>query len=398
MRAREKRALLLAFGAFGSFWGAWAALLPAIRDDVGVDDGQLGLALAAIAATALPAMPFAGRLVDRLGAGRLLRRSLLAFAAAVPLAALADGLLGLVLALALLGATTGVLDVVVNTATAAWERIESARLMAAGHGCFSVGVLVGSVSTGVARDLGATPGPVLLTTALLLAAAAVTVPDLRRAATSEATSPAAERRAVPHGDVTDRGAARLSAGGVVLVLGLLVGCSFLAEDALISWSALHLERGLGAPPWVGGLGPGLFAGAMAMGRFGVHLVGDRVGEARVVACGGAAVAAGALLLAAAPGPGLGLTGLVVAGAGTSVLAPTLFSAVGARSAPGRQGADLARVSAIGYAGFVAGPPIVGILSELTSLPVALGSLSLLGLVLVLAGPPALRAGSPALQR
>jgi len=46
---RERRGLLLAFVVFGAFWGAWAAVLPAIRQRAGVGDGQLGLALAAVA-------------------------------------------------------------------------------------------------------------------------------------------------------------------------------------------------------------------------------------------------------------------------------------------------------------------------------------------------------------
>lgn len=68
-----------------------------------------------------------------------------------------------------------------------------------------------------------------------------------------------------------------------------------------------------------------------------------------------------------------------------MLAPTLFSAVGARSAPGRQGADLAMASANGYGGFVAGPPLIGFLSAATSLPTALALLAGLPVVIGLAG-------------
>jgi hypothetical protein len=64
----------------------------------------------------------------------------------------------------------------------------------------------------------------------------------------------------------------------------------------------------------------------------------------------------------------------------------LYSAVGEHAAPGRQGADLAAVSALGYAGFVAGPPLVGAISAATSLPVALGSLGGIGLALAITGP------------
>lgn len=376
-RAAEKRALLFSFGVFGSFWGALAALLPDLREQVGVDDGRLGLALGSIALSALPAMPLAGRLMDRSGAARLLPFSLVGFALAVPLLGFATSLPMLVLAFVALGATTGTFDVGLNTATAAWERVEGDRLMAAGHGCFSVGVLVGSVLTGLAREFGAGPRTVLPVVALLLLAVATLQPAYRRA---------------PVENLGGVGRRRL--GPVLLLLGVLIAFAFLVEDGMQSWSALHLERSLGASPAVGGLGPGLFAGAMAVGRFSVYAFARQGRDVAVVAAGGSGLALGALVLGFAPTAAIGLIGLVLAGLGTSVLAPTLLSAVGDRSAPGRQGADLAAVTAVGYAGFITGPPLVGLLSSLTSLPTALALLSVLGVALAVVGPLVLRRPMP----
>ena len=59
------------FAAFGAFWGAWGATLPAIQSHAGVDDGQLGVALLFIGAGALASMRGAGSLVDRWGAPAL---------------------------------------------------------------------------------------------------------------------------------------------------------------------------------------------------------------------------------------------------------------------------------------------------------------------------------------
>lgn len=370
--AVEKRGLLLAFAAFGLFWGSWAALLPAVKENAGLSDSALGLALGAIALSALPTMPVAGRLVDRIGAARLVPGSLLAFGLVTPLAGFAHSETALLSAFVLLGLTTGLLDVVVNTATAAWERLEAGRLMAGCHGLFSAGVLVGSVSAGFARNAGAGPAQVLAVVGLAIVAAALAQPSHRR--------PPSEERV----------AARSRLGPTLLLVGLLVGCCFLIEDALQSWSALHLERGLGAPPWVGGLGPGLFAGAMTAGRLGSQLLGKGHRDDLVLASGGVGVAVGALLLAFAPSVPLALLGVAVAGAGTSVLAPTLYSAVGARSDPGREGAALGAVSTLGYVGFLVGPPAVGLVSGATSLPIALGLLGVLGLLIAAAAPLVLR--------
>ena len=372
-RAPERRGLLLAFTVFGAFWGAWAAVLPDVRERAGLGDGGLGLALGAVAVAALPEMPLAGRLVDVHGARLLLPRLLGAFAGAAALLGLAAGPLPLVLALVLLGAVTGALDVVLNAATAAWERVEGDRLMAAGHGCFSVGVLGGAVLTGLARDAGAGPAPVLAATGLAVALVALAQPAYRTAVRPDGAV-AGRRRLAP----------------VLVGLGALTASAFLVEDAVSTWSALYLERDLGAPPWVGGLGPGLFAGAMAVGRFGAHALARPGSEARVLAAGGSVLAAGLLLLAAAPTPVLALVGTAVAGAGVSVIAPTLFSAVGSRSAPGRSGADLALVTAFGYVGFVTGPVLVGLLSEALTLPRALAALSVLGLTVAVVGPWLLR--------
>lgn len=369
MKRSEQRGLVLAFLAFGGFWGAWAATLPAVRAQVHASDGQLGLALGAIAVSAVPVMPLAGRLVDRVGARRALPGALLLFAVVLPLPAFAHSLAGLVPALVLLGLTTGALDVVANTATAAWERVETDRLMSVVHGAFSAGVLVGSTSAGVARQAGAGPLPILLAVTGAVLAVALTQPPYRQAG---GEGPAKEhRRRLPW---------------VLVGIGVLTAGAFLCEDAIQSWSALHLERGLGASPGVSGLGPGLFAGAMAAGRLAGGPLARRHTESRLLGTAASLLALGALVLATAPDPAVALVGLVVAGAGTSVLAPVLYSAVGSRAAAGRQGADLAAVSVLGYVGFVAGPPLVGAVSAATSLPVALGCLSGVGVALAVGGP------------
>jgi MFS family permease len=371
--AAEKRGLLLAFGVFGSFWGAWAALLPAVKAQTGASDGALGLALAVIAFTAVPATLVGGRVVDRLGAARVLPATMLAFAIVAPLPGLAHGMLTLLSGFVLLGLASGAFDIAVNAATAGWERLETVRLMAAGHAAFSAGVVVGSVSSGLARENGAHPLPVLFVVAVATALCAWRQPAYRPTKAAERTP---RRRWMP--------------APILLALGVLVAASFLMEDALQSWSALHLERGLGASPAISGLGPGLFAGSMAVGRLAAHLISRPGREPLVIAAGGFTAGAGAVLLSVAPGQVTGLAALALAGAGTSVVAPLLFSAIGDRSALGREGADLSTASGLGYVGFLAGPPLVGAVSAGTSLPVALGSLGFFGLLIAVGGPAVLR--------
>ena len=86
---------------------------------------------------------------------------------------------------------------------------------------------------------------------------------------------------------------------------------------LEGWSALFLERTLDADPAVSGLGPGLFAAAMATGR----LLSQRVEGPGVVArmvFAGVAAAAGLLVAVTATHAAVALLGFVLAGAGLAL--------------------------------------------------------------------------------
>ena len=75
-------------------------------------------------------------------------------------------------------------------------------------------------------------------------------------------------------------------------------------------------------------------------------------------------------------PGAALAGFFCLGLGLALVVPAVFSAAG--RIPGlHPGTAVATVPACGWAGFVCGPPLIGRLASLTSLPAALGLLPLL---------------------
>jgi MFS family permease len=173
--------LLAGWAAFGIFWGGWGALLPAVKSGTGASDGQLGSALLFIAAAALPVMPLMGRVYDRYGR-RLVPAALAGFAVAVGLTAAADSPARLMLLLAVLGAGSGAVDVALSSAVASVEAARDAPLMYAAHATFAAAGLVGAVSVGTARELGAGRVPVLLVLAVLAALTAVANAGVRSAA------------------------------------------------------------------------------------------------------------------------------------------------------------------------------------------------------------------------
>jgi hypothetical protein len=91
---------------------------------------------------------------------------------------------------------------------------------------------------------------------------------------------------------------------------------------------------------------------------------------------GGLVAAGGLALALAGGSAAtGIAGFAVMGCGLAGLFPLALNAASAgdhAAAPA-----LAAVSTTGYFGFIAGPAIIGLLSDATSLPTALAVVAVL---------------------
>lgn len=365
----------VAFGAFGAFWGAWGAALPDIQRSAAATEAELGLALLCIGLAALPAMLVVGRLADRMG-GRVLAPALVAFGLAAALPGLATSAQTLAAALLLLGASSGAVDVAMNTAVATAEAGSGRRFMHTLHATFSLSVLAASVCVGLLRRARVDAALILLVVAglVMLAAAAN-----RRGPGPSAGSPA--------------GALRLRLESRFVVLGGLCAIAFLLENALQSWSALYLEAVLGAAPDVGGLGPGLFAAAMFAGRALAQAAGRRLADGVLIAVAGLGAAAGMTIAALATRASPALGGFLVAGLGLGVVAPTLFGAAGRAAGEGRRGAAVSTVTTVGYLGFLAGPPLVGGVAEVAGLRGSLALMAALGLLLAACSPALRRPGA-----
>ncbi|MGV9775928.1 MFS transporter [Streptosporangium sp. NPDC003464] len=162
------RAAYCGFAVFGVFWGVWGASVPAIRDQAGLTDGELGTALLYIGAGALPAMLTAGRAVDRWGHRLTALLLVLLGAAGVAVAVTARDLPSLSAGLAVLGAVSGAADVAVNAAAGSAESAAGRPVITRAHGVFSTAVVVASLATGL---LGGVAASVVVPFALVTAAA-----------------------------------------------------------------------------------------------------------------------------------------------------------------------------------------------------------------------------------
>lgn len=357
-----RRRAVVGFAVFGIWWGAWGALLPAIQRHAGLDDGRFGVALLFVAVGAMASMRATGRLVDRFR-GLVLPVALVGFGVIGIAPTIVTGVAALSAVLLLVGAFSGAIDVAINGVAARYEHVTGDPVMNLAHGAFSVGVLVTSPVAGAFRDGGTTPTTVFVAVALVLAGSAILTTD--RSA----------RPAVPSEASAGRPWPRWRPPPELVLIGALIGLAYLVESAWQNWSAILLERNLGARPAVAALGPAVFALTAAAGRFAGQPLLRRIPERTLLVMASSVAACGTLLAAAAPAAAVALVGIGLAGIGTSVCAPTLLGRA-ARSVPERHhGAAIGTVTTLGYLGFGVAPALVGLVSRMTSLRWALATVA-----------------------
>lgn len=141
---------------------------------------------------------------------------------------------------------------------------------------------------------------------------------------------------------------------------------------------------VGTSAAVGGMAFVAMQGAATVGRLVGDRVVDRFGQRRVARVGGALTAVGMALALLLPSVGTAVLGFALAGLGIATLVPAAMHA--ADEIPGLPaGVGLTVVGWLLRVGFLASPVVVGVLADLTSLRLALGTVVVAGVLVLLGG-------------
>ncbi len=345
--------VLTVFFIHGAVFSTWISRIPAVQGALDLSTGRFGLALVGVAAGSLISMPVAGWLISRYGSKPVTTVSSLFFCVALTLPALATSATTLGLALGVLGLAAGAMDVSMNAQSVVVERMAQRPLISGFHAAFSIGGMAGAALGGLIAKAGIGVRPHFLFSGIgYFLLIAVVVGGL-----------------LPGSADARKGRQRFRITPVILGLGAICFCFFLAEGAIADWSALYLKRDLGAGPVQASAGFALFAAAMAMGRLAGDGLRARFGPESLVRNGSLLSAAGlaaALLLARTP---WALAGFMMVGFGCSIIVPITFAAAG--NLEQSAGGALAAVVTTGYLGLFVGPPVIGLAAEVLTLRWAL---------------------------
>ncbi|GAB2787164.1 MFS family permease [Hymenobacter luteus] len=350
------------FFVAGLCFASWASRIPDIGLKLGLSEGELGQLLLALPVGSMLALPVAGWLVHTYGSRQVVLLATCLYAGFLPLLGWATGFWTLAGSLVLFGFAGNLLNISVNTQAIGVQAAYGQPIMASFHGLWSLaGFLGGALGTLLIRWQQTPFRHFLLVMGVGLVLAVL-----------------AHQRTLPQ----DVGAAGGSSGlrrpePYLLRVGLIAFCGMLCEGCMFDWSGVYFQKVVRPDATLVTAGYVACMSTMALGRFISDFFTHRFGTARMLQISSALIAAGLLTAVVWPAFGPSVTGFLLVGFGIASVTPLAYSAAG-QSATVSPGVALAMVSSIGYLGFLLGPPLIGLVAEVSSLRVSFGLVAGLG--------------------
>lgn len=345
-----QRLTMLAFFLQPVAFGSWLPRIPEIQAGLGLGPATLALALLGMPCGTLLTLPFAGPLVAKIGARSAIIWGFVFYTIAASLPVLAPHPILLFIALMFAGSAISFVELGLNVQADLVEKTSGKLIMNTSHGCWSLGIMVGSLIGSGFAAIGVAPQIAVPLLAVLVLPVAI----LTGIALPKLNDGPAEGQ-------TQKSAWSLPSPALIGICLFVFGIT-MTEGAMADWSAIFLRDALSAEGGLVGLGYSLFAFMVAAGRFGGDTLKRRfgaIGTARL--CGSLAVIGG-IVLYFAPSVELALVGFGIIGLGVSVgfpLAVTAAAGLGDRAAS----ANVAVLSFVALTGFLIGPPLIGFVAE-----------------------------------
>ncbi len=355
LKTPETRSVGLVFTVLSWCFASWVVHIPHVKTSLGLTDGQLGWVLFGLPIGHLFINPFAGRIVNRFGAGKICLATAAMCGLTMWLPIFAPNVWLLVAGLAVFGGILALLDVAAN-ACAAELSIHGHAVFSTCHGMWSIGGVGASLFAGGLLAAGISEKThILLSSGLAVGLVWLISGDLKK---------------VPNhvSDDKSSGMARPSRRLVLLIgIGMLM---LLAEGLAFDWSGVFLRDCRGATAAQAAFGFSMFTLGMTVGRFAGDLLITRFGERRLLPICGLVSAAGLAVAVFFENYMAGLGGFLLLGLGCSLGAPMLFGL--SMRLPGvTPAAGLATFATFSFLAFLAGPPLLGFISDWIGLPAGL---------------------------
>lgn len=371
-RIRHLIAVALLFASNGLLLASLLPWYPNLKLRFELSDFSFGLVVASVAVGSILSSAMPAILLRRCSpwiltvTGTIVMAGLLNFAPHLNSAVLLGVLIGL------LGLLDPVVDVAQNLIAMRVQTAGRKSWMSSWHACWSLGAATGgALGTWAVGHIGM---PLHMALASVVATALALVGVVLLGSWGNG-------REVPVASEATGASKSTGLWWLVAPLVVVAVAGAMVEEVANSWAALAAHGIGGMPVERAGMAFTVMLAAQCVGRFLGDPMINRLGRVNVGRLGGVLIAVGGVLAMAASGPMCLLVGLACAGFGSATIVPSAFAA--AAELPGMAaGSGLTMVSWLLRIGFVATSPIIGFISDLTSLRTALGIVVVGGLAIV----------------
>ncbi len=351
----------------GVVFASWASRIPDVKALLHLSNGQLGSVLFAIPIGQLMMMTFSGILVSRFGSKKMLVLSEILYAASLFAIGFCDSVLHLIMSLVALGMMANLMNISTNTQACYLEKLYGRNIMSSFHGMWSLGGFAGGI---VGAVFAATSLHVSVHFSCVLALSVIIVALCFKNLVSESLAKA-EDEDVPKFSFR-------SIDPTLLLLGVMGFGGMFCEGTVYDWSGVYFstvvkpDAALVRAGYIAGMG------AMTLGRFLADGFVTKYGPSRVLKVCGLLILFGLLLAASLPYLVSATLGFMLVGFGISSSVPICYSVAG-KLGTMKASIAITIVSSISFFGFLVGPPVIGWLSELSNLRIALSLAACFGL-------------------
>ncbi|MGZ3871418.1 MAG: MFS transporter, partial [Mucilaginibacter sp.] len=350
----------------GFGYSTWASRIPTIKQQLNLNEAQLGTVLFALPIGLMLTMPLTNILLSKYSSRGVMLFGSVFLCILLVLIGITSSMWQLILVLFFFGSARNLLTLSINTQGVAVQALYSKSIMATFHGIWSLAGFAGAAAgfVMVYFNIGVSWHFLAVSIALLL----VTFYFIKDTLYQQPV-PLSRK---PVFSLPDKYLVKFS---------LICFASMACENAMYDWSAIYFQKAVHTEKPTATAAFVIYMVAMTTGR----LLGDRLvtrlGIKTVLRYSGIFICCGLLMAVLLPYPVTATIGFILVGFGVSCVVPMVFSLAG-KSKSMSSSSALASISTIGYTGFLLVPPFVGYIAHASSIRLSFGIIALFGAMIV----------------
>lgn len=357
-------AIFFFISGFG--YSTWASRIPTIKQQLHLNDAQLGTVLFAMPIGLMFTMPITSRLLTHYSSRVIMLSGTLFLSVILALIGFSNSMLQLLIMLFCFGSARNLMTLSINTQGVAVQALYSKSIMATFHGIWSMAGFAGAAFGLLMVYFNIAPAyHFTIVSVSLIIASLYFIKD------TVYQKPIPQSRK-PVFSLPDKH---------LLKFSLICFACMACENTMYDWSALYFQKEVNPDKTIATAAFVIYLTAMTTGRFFGDRLVTKSGINKVLKYSGLFIFCGLFIAVVLPFTVTAGLGYILVGFGVSCIVPMIFSLAG-KSKNMSSSSALASISTVGYLGFVLVPPMVGYIAQAANLRWSFGIIAIFGAVIV----------------